>query len=100
MSWEKLNQVTGQSSYVDDLVQAVESFSGTIKPLIEQKKYLRNFFDKACRLVSSFRVGKDTHLNVLKPCPDEVYERIGEEPTFERNWWRASMLEVALLSVA
>ncbi|KAG0700832.1 Vps53-like protein [Suillus ampliporus] len=51
MSWEKLNQVTGQSSYVDDLAQAVESFCEIIKPLIEQKKYLRNFFDKACSLV-------------------------------------------------
>ncbi|KAG1752867.1 Vps53-like protein [Suillus lakei] len=51
MSWEKLNQVTGQSSYVDDLARAVESFCDIIKPLIEQKKYLRNFFDKACSLV-------------------------------------------------
>lgn len=51
MSWEKLNQVTGQSSYVDDLTRAVESFCDIVKPLIEQKKYLRNFFDKACSLV-------------------------------------------------
>lgn len=51
MSWEKLNQVTGQSSYVDDLARAIESFCDIIKPLIEQKKYLRNFFDKACSLV-------------------------------------------------
>lgn len=50
-SWEKLNQVTGQSSYVDDLARAIESFCDIIKPLIEQKKYLRNFFDKACSLV-------------------------------------------------
>ncbi|KAJ8597452.1 hypothetical protein M405DRAFT_454042 [Rhizopogon salebrosus TDB-379] len=51
MSWEKLDQVSGQSPYVDDLVQTVESFCETLKPLIEQKKYLRNFFDKACSLV-------------------------------------------------
>jgi hypothetical protein len=59
MSWEKLNQVSGQSSYVDDLARAVESFCDIIKPLVEQKKYLRNFFDKACRLVSLLRVGRD-----------------------------------------
>jgi hypothetical protein len=58
MSWEKLDQVSGQSPYVDDLVQTVESFCETLKPLIEQKKYLRNFFDKACRLVLPFRVWK------------------------------------------
>jgi hypothetical protein len=51
MSWEKLNQVSGQSSYVDDLARAVESFCDIIKPLVEQKKYLRNFFDKACSLI-------------------------------------------------
>ncbi|OAX41129.1 hypothetical protein K503DRAFT_713205 [Rhizopogon vinicolor AM-OR11-026] len=51
MSWEKLNEVTGQSPYVDDLVQTVESFCETLKPLIEQKKYLRNFFDKVCSLI-------------------------------------------------
>jgi hypothetical protein len=58
-SWEKLNQVTGQSSYVDDLARAIESFCDIIKPLIEQKKYLRNFFDKACRLVLSLHVGRN-----------------------------------------
>lgn len=61
MSWEKLNQVTGQSSYVDDLARAVESFCDIIKPLIEQKKYLRNFFDKACRLVLLLHVGRNAN---------------------------------------
>lgn len=61
MSWEKLNEVTGQSPYVDDLVQTVENFCETLKPLIEQKKYLRNFFDKACRLVLSLRAMKNDH---------------------------------------
>jgi len=50
-AWPTLNQVSGQSAYVAELVTAVESIMETIKPLIEQKKYLRNLFDKASSLV-------------------------------------------------
>jgi vacuolar protein sorting-associated protein 53 len=49
MSWGSLNQVTGQSSYVGELINSAEQYVETIKPLIEQKKYMRNFFDKASR---------------------------------------------------
>ncbi|KAH7888924.1 Vps53-like protein [Phlebopus sp. FC_14] len=49
--WGTTNQVTGQSPYVDDLVKAIEQVTELIKPLVEQKKYLRNFFDKTCSLV-------------------------------------------------
>ena len=48
-SWSTVNQVSGQSPYADELVKAAEQVGVVIKPLIEQKKYLRNFFDKACR---------------------------------------------------
>jgi len=48
-SWSTVNQVSGQSPYADELVKAAEQLVVVIKPLIEQKKYLRNFFDKACR---------------------------------------------------
>ena len=51
ISWSVLNLVSGQSPYINDLVQAVEQVVETIKPLIDQKKYLRNFFDKAARYV-------------------------------------------------
>ena len=47
--WSSVNQVSGQSPYSDDLVKAAEQVVELIKPLVEQKKYLRNFFDKACR---------------------------------------------------
>ncbi|KXN90783.1 hypothetical protein AN958_03437 [Leucoagaricus sp. SymC.cos] len=50
-SWSSLNQVSGQSSYVGDLVKAAEQVVEVVKPLIEQKKYLRNFLDKVCSLV-------------------------------------------------
>jgi uncharacterized protein (DUF2461 family) len=46
-SWATRKQVSGPSSYVPDLEYALESFADLIKPLVEQKKYLRNFFDKA-----------------------------------------------------
>lgn len=48
-SWGTLNLVSGQSGYIDDLVHAIEHVFETATPLIEQKRYLRNFFDKAAR---------------------------------------------------
>ena len=48
-TWSTLSLVSGQSGYVDDLTQAIEHVMNTVKPLIEQKRYLRNFLDKASR---------------------------------------------------
>jgi vacuolar protein sorting-associated protein 53 len=50
-SWATLKQVSGPSAYVPDLEYALENFTDFIKPLVEQKKYLRNFFDKASAFV-------------------------------------------------
>ncbi|KAF7782136.1 hypothetical protein Agabi119p4_1512 [Agaricus bisporus var. burnettii] len=50
-NWSTLNQVSGQSHYVGELVKAAEQVVETIKPLIEQKRYLRNFLDKVCSVV-------------------------------------------------
>ena len=51
MLWANHNHVTGPSSFVEDLVTAVDNFSETVRPLVEGKKYHRNFFDKASRHV-------------------------------------------------
>lgn len=53
-SWLTLNQVSGQSSYVSELVNAVEGIIEATKPRIEQKKYLKNILDKASRSAASF----------------------------------------------
>lgn len=45
-AWPTLNQVSGQSAYVADLVTAVEGVVDAVRPLVEQKKYLKNLFDK------------------------------------------------------
>lgn len=50
-NWSSLNQVSGQSSYVGDLVKTAEQIVEVIKPLVEQKKYLRNLLDKVCSLL-------------------------------------------------
>ncbi|KAJ6625846.1 Vps53-like protein [Mycena sp. CBHHK59/15] len=50
-SWSTLKQVSGQSAYTVDLVNAVEQVVELVKPLVEQKKYLRNFLDKACSII-------------------------------------------------
>ncbi|KAI9456566.1 Vps53-like protein [Lactarius psammicola] len=51
MTWINHDLVTGQSQYIGDLVRALESIAEAIVPLVESKKYLRNFFDKASSLV-------------------------------------------------
>ncbi|KAJ7282965.1 Vps53-like protein [Mycena rebaudengoi] len=50
-SWSTQKQVSGPSAYTADLVGAVEQVVETVKPLVEQKKYSRNFLDKACSLI-------------------------------------------------
>ncbi|EPQ57099.1 hypothetical protein GLOTRDRAFT_137518 [Gloeophyllum trabeum ATCC 11539] len=50
-SWANLNQVSGQSPYVPDLVNAIEQVVDMVKPMVEQKKYFRNFLDKASSLI-------------------------------------------------
>ncbi|OJT15430.1 Vacuolar protein sorting-associated protein 53 -like protein [Trametes pubescens] len=49
--WATVKHVSGQSAYVEPLVKAIEDVAETVKPLVEQKKYLRNFFDKAANAV-------------------------------------------------
>lgn len=48
-TWINHELVTGQSPYIGDLVRALESITEAIIPLVESKKYLRNFLDKASR---------------------------------------------------
>ncbi|KAG5219848.1 Vacuolar protein sorting-associated protein [Salix suchowensis] len=48
-SWPSMNQVSGTSAYVGELINSVEQCLAIIKPRIEQKKYLRNLFDKTSR---------------------------------------------------
>ncbi|TCD68264.1 Vacuolar protein sorting-associated protein 53 [Steccherinum ochraceum] len=52
-AWATLSLVSGQSGFVDDLVAAIEQVVDIIKSSVEQKKYQRNFFDKAASLVFS-----------------------------------------------
>lgn len=48
-TWINHELVTGQSPYIGNLVRALESVTEAVVPLVESKKYLRNFFDKASR---------------------------------------------------
>ncbi|KAI0745870.1 Vps53-like protein [Earliella scabrosa] len=49
--WVTVKLVSGQSAYVQDLLNMIEQVAEVVKPLIEQKKYVRNFFDKAASTV-------------------------------------------------
>ncbi|KAI0688173.1 Vps53-like protein [Cytidiella melzeri] len=55
--WGSNDIVSGPSPYVDEIVKGVEQVRDVIKPLIEQKKYVRNYLDKA----ASFVITKFTH---------------------------------------
>ncbi|PPQ89469.1 hypothetical protein CVT25_011995 [Psilocybe cyanescens] len=50
-SWSTVNQVSGPSPYTGELVKMAEQVVEYIKPLIEQKKYLRNIFDKTSSII-------------------------------------------------
>ncbi|EPT04630.1 hypothetical protein FOMPIDRAFT_1027874 [Fomitopsis schrenkii] len=52
-AWSTQKSVSGQSPYVDDLIRAAEQLVEAVKPLVEQKKYLRNLMDKAAGVVLS-----------------------------------------------
>ncbi|KAI3609669.1 garp complex subunit [Moniliophthora roreri] len=56
-SWSTLSQVVGPSAYTAELIRVTEQVIEVIKPTVEQKKYLRNFLDKA----SSLLIAKFTH---------------------------------------
>jgi len=49
--WSNVSHVSGPSAYTAELIRTVEQVVELLKPTVEQKKYLRNFFDKACSLI-------------------------------------------------
>jgi len=50
--WASIETVTGQMPYVLELTRVVDAFVDVIKSSIEQKKYLRNFYDRTSRYIS------------------------------------------------
>ncbi|KAF8526023.1 Vps53-like protein [Hysterangium stoloniferum] len=50
-SWITVENVSGESAYISDLVQGVQNVVNVIRDNVEQKKYLRNFYDKASSLI-------------------------------------------------
>jgi hypothetical protein len=50
-TWTTLESVSGQQAHVIEMVAAVDSFVEVTKSQLEQKKYLRNFYDKAAAFV-------------------------------------------------
>ena len=47
VTWASISNVSGPSSYVAELTKAIEQVVDTVHASVEQKKYLRNFHDKA-----------------------------------------------------
>jgi hypothetical protein len=51
MQWSHLHQVSGPLAYTEELSRLLEQFFDVVKPLVEQKRYLKNLLDKAASLV-------------------------------------------------
>lgn len=45
--WMHLENVSGRSAYVVDLVGSIKQVAEAVKGRVESKKYIRNFADKA-----------------------------------------------------
>ncbi len=45
--WMNLENVSGRSAYVVDLVASTKSVAEVVRERVEQKKYVRSFADKA-----------------------------------------------------
>ena len=85
-SWSTVNQVSGPSPYTDELVKSAEQLVVVIKPLVEQKKYLKNFFDKACRSVFMLHPFMARQYSPTAQCHScQVHKLSCEKPTIEGN---------------
>ena len=45
--WKDLENVSGRSAYVVDLVSSIKQVAEVVRNRVEAKKYIRNFADKA-----------------------------------------------------
>lgn len=45
--WKDLDNVSGRSAYVVDLVGSIKQVAEVVRERLEAKKYIRNFADKA-----------------------------------------------------
>ena len=47
ITWTGIANVSGSSAYMNNLTASIEQVISIIRPLIDQKRYLRNLLDKA-----------------------------------------------------
>jgi hypothetical protein len=76
--WASINQVSGPSPYVRELVEAINATLDQVKGKVDQKKYVRNLLDKAANLV----LAKFTAA-LVKSRP---LREIGAEQVSPRGW--------------
>lgn len=53
--WKDLDNVSGRSAYVVDLVSSIKQVAEVVRERVEAKKYIRNFADKAVGWVLALR---------------------------------------------
>jgi hypothetical protein len=56
--WKDLENVSGRSAYVVDLVSSIKQVAEVVRSRVEAKKYIRNFADKAVGYVQSLTLNE------------------------------------------
>ncbi|KIY61936.1 hypothetical protein CYLTODRAFT_494967, partial [Cylindrobasidium torrendii FP15055 ss-10] len=87
LAWTTWAQVTGPTASTEELLRAIEQVVDVIKPGIEQKKYLRNLFDKVYNLI----LGKFTN-SLVKSRP--LAEIGGEQLLIDLQALKAFLLKL------
>ena len=83
-TWMTLESVSGQQAHIIEMVAAVDSFMEVTKSQLEQKKYLRNFYDKAAAFVFPTPVVRFSK-TWLQTTHHKVHQCNGQKPSLEGN---------------
>lgn len=90
-TWSSTKFVSGQSPYVGEVIKTVENVIETIKPLVEQKKYMRNLFDKVCSLLmAKFTYGLVRSRPLMEVGAEQVRAMVVKTDFHPDNDWYSS----------
>lgn len=86
--WGTLENVSGPSQYVGDLVKAIDSAMEVVKDQVDKKTYLRNFYDKAATYVDQYSLLLAFLTRLISPMQSPIntlYQYVGPQSSLERD---------------
>lgn len=84
--WSRIENVSGRSAYVVDLVSSIKSVTEIVRERIESQKYMRNFADKAVGVVLKRFTGAVVKSRPLKKVGAE---QVSSRETSKAREWRS-----------